>query len=61
MKFTGAGSAFDLLIGGSPVENLSIHATLMGTGTQNPVIEDTGVTLNNVTNTTEVRVCLVQE
>ena len=36
IDFTGSGVAFDLLIGGSPVENIAIHVTLAGVSLINP-------------------------
>ncbi|MDE0471323.1 MAG: hypothetical protein OXH57_05230 [Ekhidna sp.] len=39
VDFTGSGVAFDLLIGGSPVENIAIHATLAGVSLINPDFE----------------------
>ena len=40
LDFTGSGAAFDLLIGGTPVENIAIHATLAGVSIIDPDLDD---------------------
>lgn len=50
VDFTGAGSAIDILVGGSPTENFALHATIRSDGTQNPNFDD-GNESGNTTDT----------